>query len=123
MTLYAPVALFVYARPDHTRRVMHALRANSLAGQTELFIFSDAPKRAELSERVRLVREVIKEESHGFLKVSVVTRDENFGLARSIITGVSELIKQHRRLIVLEDDLVTSPHFLRYMNDLSLIHI
>jgi hypothetical protein len=117
MNALAPVALFVYARPEHTRRVLQALRANSLAQQTELFIFSDAPKKPELSERVRLVREVISHEAHGFRKVSVVSREKNFGLARSIITGASDLLRQHGRLIVLEDDLVTSPHFLRFMND------
>jgi hypothetical protein len=33
------------------------------------------------------------------------------------MAGVAEVLEEHGRAIVLEDDLVLSPHFLQYMND------
>lgn len=113
----APVALFVYGRPDHTRRALQALRANELAHETDLFIYSDAAKRPEAEAQVNAVRAVIRAEATGFRTVCITERVENWGLARSIISGVSELVALHGKVIVLEDDLITSKHFLRYMND------
>ena len=83
---------------------------------SELFIFSDGPRSAAASEKVDEVREYLKTIS-GFKKVTVIERNENFGLARSIITGVTEIVERLDRVIVLEDDMVTSPWFLRYMNE------
>lgn len=115
MTL-APIALFVYNRPSHTRRTVEALKQNDLAGDSDLFVFSDAPKSAAQADAVREVRDHIRKIS-GFKSVTVVERDTNLGLARSIIEGVTELCEKFGRVVVLEDDLVTSPHFLRFMND------
>jgi GT2 family glycosyltransferase len=111
----APIALFVYNRPDHARLTVEALKKNALAQASDLFIFSDAPKKPEAAETVREVREYIKTIS-GFGAVSIVERDKNWGLADSIIDGVSRLCKEYGRVIVLEDDLITSPRFLEYMN-------
>ena len=116
MSTLAPVALFVYNRPDHTRRTIDALRANHLAETTQLYVFSDASGDEEAIDAVRQVRELISNIA-GFASVTVVYRDFNLGLANSIIDGVGMLCEQHERVIVLEDDLVTSPHFLQYMND------
>jgi hypothetical protein len=112
----APIVLFVYNRPAHTRRTVEALQKNELAGESDLFIFSDAPKKQEAAAAVSKVREYIKSIS-GFKSVSIVERDRNFGLANSIIDGVTRVCNEYGRVIVLEDDLVTSPYFLRYMND------
>lgn len=112
----APVALFVYNRPWHTRKTVEALQANSGSAETDLVIFSDAPARPEAQESVRKVREYL-ETIQGFRSVRVVERGENYGLARSIVDGVSQLCREYGRVIVLEDDLVTSPSFLNYMND------
>ena len=114
--MLAPVALFVYNRPDHTRQTVEALEANTLAGETPLHVFSDAPKNAAASQAVGEVRGYIRTIS-GFKSVTIVERETNFGLARSIIDGVTSLCAEHGRVIVVEDDLVTSPHFLTYMND------
>lgn len=111
-----PIALFVYNRPLHTRRTVGALQKNELAGKSDLVIFSDAPKTPKAAEAVREVREYIKTIS-GFRTVSIVERSENFGLARSIIDGVTTLVNEHGRIIVLEDDLITSQYFLTFMND------
>lgn len=112
----APVALFVYNRPDHTRRTVEALAANTLAGETPLHVFSDAPKSETARQSVEAVRSYIRTIS-GFQSVTIVERETNLGLARSIIGGVTSLCETYGRVIVLEDDLVTSPHFLTFMND------
>lgn len=112
----APVALFVYNRSSHTRQTLEALAANTLAGETPLYVFSDAPKNEGVRESVEEVRSYIRTIT-GFQSLSIVERESNFGLARSIIDGVTSLCAEHGRVIVVEDDLVTSPHFLSYMND------
>lgn len=112
---YAPIALFVYNRPVHTRRTVKALLKNKLAGESDLFIFSDAPKTPEAAEAVREVREYIRTIT-GFRSVSIIERDKNFGLANSIIDGVTSVVNERGRIIVLEDDLVVTPHFLDFMN-------
>lgn len=113
---YAPLALFVYNRPEHTRRTVEALKANYLASDTHLFVFCDAHRDEADSEAVRQVREYVGH-IDGFASVNVVSRERNLGLADSIIDGVGYLCERFGRVIVLEDDLVSSPHFLSYMND------
>jgi len=112
----APIALFVYARMDHTKRTIEALRGNSLAGASDLVIFSDAPRRPEMAPAVEDVRNYIRT-LDGFKSVTIIERASNLGLAASIIAGVSSLCETHGRVIVVEDDLVTSKYFLSYMND------
>lgn len=112
----APIALFVYNRPEHTRKTVEALRKNDLFKDSDLIVFSDAPKSEMQIEAVNEVRQYIRQ-IDGFKSVTIVERDTNFGLARSIIEGVTRLCEEYERVIVLEDDLITSPHFLRFMND------
>lgn len=112
----APIALFVYNRPAHTRETIEALRKCELAEQSDLFIFSDAPKTNKDADAVSEVREYIRS-IDGFKSVSIGERNANFGLANSIINGVTSVINVHDRIIVLEDDLIVSPNFLRFMND------
>lgn len=116
MSTLAPVALFVYNRPEHTRRTIDALRANHLAETTSLYVFSDASRDENSIDAVRQVRDLILD-IPGFASVTVVSREHNFGLADSIIDGVGMLCERFGRVIVLEDDLQTSPHFLTFMND------
>lgn len=111
----APIALFVYNRPAHTRRTVESLQANLLASDSELFVYSDAPKRPEAAAAVQEVRDYIRTIS-GFKAVHIVEQPANRGLAKSIIAGVGALCREFGRVIVLEDDLVTAPHFLQYMN-------
>lgn len=112
----APIALFVYNRPDHTRRTIDALKQNKLAQESDLIIFSDAPKAEADADKVREVRQYIRQIGE-FRSVTVVERTSNFGLAKSIIDGVTSIVSQYGRIIVLEDDMVTSPYFLTYMNE------
>jgi glycosyltransferase involved in cell wall biosynthesis len=111
----APIALFTYKRPEHTKATLEKLARNTLASQTELHIFSDGPKTEVDCVAVEAVRGLIKDIS-GFASVRVVRRDKNLGLANSIISGVTELLDSYDTVIVLEDDLLISRHFLTYMN-------
>jgi hypothetical protein len=111
----APIALFVYNRPLHTSQTLDALKRNVLAGSSDLIVFSDGPKRAEDRDKVFEVRKQFAK-LNGFRSVRVIERAENYGLARSIIEGVTAVINEYGKIIVLEDDLVTSPYFLTFMN-------
>ena len=111
----APVALFVYNRPLHLQRVVESLQKNFGAEQTDLYIFSDGPKDDAARDRVVAVRKYVRTIS-GFRSVNITEHEENRGLANSIISGVSALCEVVGRVIVLEDDLVTSPYFLSFMN-------
>lgn len=113
---YAPILLFVYNRPEHVRRNIQALLKNELAAESELFIYSDAAKDETSQAAVKEVRAFIRS-IQGFKKITIIERAENWGLARSIIDGVTTLINRYGRVIVLEDDLVVAPHFLQFMND------
>lgn len=112
----APILLFVYNRPLHTRRCIESLLGNDLAAQSHLFIYSDGAKNVEQSEAVEEVRQLVKKVV-GFASVTLIEREENWGLARNIIDGVSTQIARFGRVIVLEDDLVVSPYFLKFMNE------
>jgi len=116
MSGFSSIVLFVYNRPSHTKQTVDALKANDGATDSDLFIYSDGPGTHEHAEAVREVRTYIRNIS-GFKSVSVYEREQNWGLSRSIISGVSEMLNRFERIIVLEDDLVTSPYFLRFMND------
>ena len=112
----APIALFVYSRPDHTYQTIEALKRNSESILTDLIIFSDAAKTIKQKIAVNQVRDYASK-INGFRSLTIHHRPHNFGLAKSIIEGVTEVLKIHERVIVMEDDLVTSPYFLKYMNE------
>src|ERR1700761_3616711 len=116
MQKLAPIALFVYNRPEHTRRTISHLQKNVLADESRLYIFSDAPKTDADKTKVEEVREVIKEVS-GFKAVKVIARKHNLGLAESIISGVTQLVAEYGKIIVFEDDLLSSPFTLQYFNE------
>jgi putative methyltransferase (TIGR04325 family) len=111
----APIVLFTYSRPTHTKRTVESLLRNPLAVVSDLIVYSDTaptPEKQAAVDDVRLYLATIT----GFRSVTINCRPTNFGLARSIIEGVTEILQQSDRVIVLEDDMVTSPHFLTYMN-------
>lgn len=116
MNNLAPILLFAYNRPQHLKRAVASLLQNEEAKASDLYVFSDAAKSSRDKEAVELVRETIQD-IEGFRQITVVERKENWGLARSIIDGVTSIVNQCGRVIVLEDDLVVSPYFLRFMND------
>lgn len=114
--ILSPILLFVYNRPAHTRRCIESLSRNSLAVESELFIYADGAKDRTVADEVEEVRQYIRSVK-GFKKVTFIERNENWGLAKNIIDGVSTQVKKYGKVIVLEDDLVVAPHFLRFMND------
>lgn len=112
----APIALFVYNRIWHTKQTIESLQRNEMAEANELFVFSDGPKFGNDREKVSDVREYCKTIT-GFKRVTLIERQQNLGLAQSIITGVAEIVNCYGRIIVLEDDMISSPYFLRFMNE------
>lgn len=115
MQNFAPIALFVYNRPQHTERTLKFLKQNELAAESRLFVFSDGAKTAADEDKVQEVRELLQT-IDGFKSVEIIERKENLGLAASIISGVSRLTKDYGQVIVFEDDLISSPHTLSYFN-------
>ena len=118
----APIVLFAYKRADELRQTLTALQANYLAPQSELYVFVDGPRpdgpragRADEVTKVGAVRAVL-DQLMGFRSIHRVYSEHNIGCANSIIAGVSAVLQNHSSVIVLEDDIVTSPNFLDYMN-------
>lgn len=111
----APIALFVYNREDHTRQTLDALEQNEGANESELIIFSDGPKTDQDKHKVKQIRELCQRYK-GFKAIHLIESEQNKGLARSIVEGVSSLFEEYERLIVLEDDMLSSRQFLNYMN-------
>lgn len=117
--LLAPIVLFVYNRPRHTQQTVEALRKNDLATESDLFIFADGPKvnaTEEQKEKIRQVREYIHK-INGFKSVTIFEKETNCGLANSVVYGVTKVIDQKGKVIVLEDDIITHRFFLRFMNE------
>lgn len=112
----APISLFVYNRPKHLKQTVNALKKNRLAKESELFIFSDGPKNIEDQKKVDEVRQYLNIIT-GFKKITIFKSKNNLGLANSIISGVTKVVNKYGKIIVLEDDLLTSPYFLQFMNE------
>ncbi len=120
----SPIILFVYNRPAHTRRTLEALSANNLAAKSLLYIFSDGPKEnASSSELINIeaTRNVIKSKKWCG-EVVINEKRKNRGLVDSIIAGISDVTEAHGRAIVLEDDIITQPGFLQFMNDALVLY-
>ena len=115
----APIVLFVYNRPEHTLKTLEALMQNELAEKSELFIYCDGPKpnatKADL-DKIDAVHTIILKKQW-CKKVSIKKAEVNKGLADSIVQGVTEIVNKYGKIIVLEDDIVTTKGFLKYMND------
>lgn len=123
--MLAPIVLFVHNRLAHTQKVIQSLAQNALSPRSDLIIYSDAPKNAESTPQVLAVRAYIASLKESlniqgggqFKSITIIERPHNFGLADSIIDGVSATMRQYGKAIVLEDDILVSPVFLDYMND------
>jgi hypothetical protein len=111
----SPIVLFVYNRPEHTKKTLNALKQNKLTEESELFIFSDGEKNQEDKRKIKEVRGIINN-INGFKNIEVFESEINKGLANSVIDGVTKIISGYGKVIVLEDDLITSENFLSYMN-------
>lgn len=114
--MLAPIVLFAYKRLSHLQRTISSLANNELAAESELFVFSDGPKTTADEKAVEAVREYLKSVI-GFKMVRISESPINKGLANSIIDGVTTIVNQYGKIIVLEDNMESSPFFLRYMNE------
>ena len=126
--MQSPVAMFVYNRADNTRKTLEALMQNKHAADTDVYVFSDGGKDERSWEKVNEVRAWLHElegqiaETHSLKSLTIVERPENIYLARNIIEGIGFVLDRHQTVIVLEDDIVTSPYFLDYMNQAFYIY-
>ena len=124
MVAKAPIILFAFNRPEHTRRTLSALKQNHLADSSLLFIYIDGPK-ADFTEdqiqKINAVKEVAREEQW-CAEVKIIESTTNKGLAGSVIEGVREVVNKFGTVIVLEDDLVSDQWFLKFMNDALTIY-
>lgn len=113
--IYAPIVLFAYNRPRHLRKVLDSLKENKESSFSDLIVYSDAPRSSKDEEGVSQVRTLL-DALDGFASIKIRKREANYGLAKSVITGVSEAFEITDKIIVVEDDLLLSPYFLSYMN-------
>lgn len=114
--MVAPLVIFAFNRPDLLRRMLTALAENSLAADSPLTVFCDGPRHEKDEPGTRAVRQLARA-AKGFLSVEVVERPTNMGCAASVIDGLTRMFSLHERLIVMEDDILTSPHTLRFLNE------
>lgn len=113
-TAAAPIALFLYRRPQHTRHCLQSLASNPEFLESPLYLFCDGPQGTSDAAAVEQVRQI----AHSLLhpRKVVIESAVNRGLADSVIAGVTQVTKAHGRVIVVEDDLVLAPTFLAFMN-------
>jgi hypothetical protein len=111
----APIVLFAYRRADHTSRTLAALAANPEARGSDLYVFADGAKGERDREAVEATRALFSRD-WGFKSLRVVSRERNWGLARNVVDGVSSVLAERGRVIILEDDIEVSPAFLEYLN-------
>jgi hypothetical protein len=116
MSSLAPIAVFAFNRPQHLERTLEALAACPEASRSALTIYCDGPRHDADEVPVQGVRAVARRAS-GFLSLDVVASEVNRGLAASIVSGIGEQLSVSDRVVVVEDDLVVSPYFLRFMNE------
>lgn len=115
--MQAPVILFAYNRADHLHKTLSALGYNTLAKETEVFVFIDGPKTEEGRSATQQVIECVKKFSTGFFsQVHMIVAEKNKGLAPSVIDGVTKILNEYGKVIVLEDDSVSSRYYLSFMN-------
>lgn len=119
--MYAPVIVFTYNRADKAELVLKALDQNTLAKDSDLYIFNDAsnPEKENDDHKVEAVRALLKtyQLSSSFKNVHLILADCHKGLASSVISGVSSIMDQYGKVIVTEDDLISHVNYLQYMND------
>jgi GR25 family glycosyltransferase involved in LPS biosynthesis len=119
MAELAPIVLFVYNRPWHTKQTLEALSKNFLSDKSQLYIYADGPKENATEPQLKKIEEtrLVLKEKKWCSEVKIIERDKNIGLSNSIIIGVTEIVSKYGKIIVLEDDIVCSPFFLKFMNE------
>lgn len=111
--MLAPIGISTYSRLDHLKKTIRALQKNTLALNSELYIFSDAPKKHD-EMKVDAVRKYIRT-IDGFKNVHIINREQNCRVTNNR-DGMKQLLDQYGQMIFLEEDIVTAPGFLCFMN-------
>ena len=114
MTSIAPIIIFTYKRPEHMLQTLMSLSKNKDFLNSPLFIYCDGARHPDELAKIEEVRQLVNDWPHP--NKTVIKRDRNWGLANSVIDGVTTQCATFGKVIVIEDDLVVSPHFLKYMN-------
>lgn len=119
MRTLAPIVFFAYNRPEHTRLVLESLYNNRLANESSLWIFIDGPKAGATTDTLAAIAEVKKtvREKKWCKEVTIIESEENKGLIKSNVAGVTKMVNEFGKVIVMEDDNLVSPGFLTFMND------
>ncbi len=115
MNNLAPIIIFCYSRKDSLELTINYLNKNFFAKNSNIFIFSDYARKEKDIESIKDIRKYLNT-IDGFKSITIIERNENYGLAKNIIEGVSDIINKYGKAKVLEDDLITSDNFLSYMN-------
>lgn len=110
------IVIFAFNRPRLLQKTLSALSDSELAKSASVTFFCDGPRYEKDEPDTRAVRELAKN-AQGFASVDVVERPKNMGCAASVIDGLTEMFRLHERLIVIEDDIVTSPYTLRFLSE------
>jgi len=120
----APIVLFVYNRPAHSLKTLEALSLNDYAADSKLYIYADGPKAQSSPEVIKAIEETRKviRQKQWCKEVIIIEAEANKGLANSIVEGVSRVVNEHGKVIVLEDDIVTTKGFLKYMNEALTVY-
>lgn len=116
MNINTAICIFAYKRPAHLKRVLDALAANPPAAGLSLVVYVDGP-RGEADQAAVAEVVAVSQQATGFLSAEVRPRSENLGLYHSLTSGISEVLSVYESIIVLEDDILTSPYFLQFMLD------
>ena len=112
----SPIILFTHIRLNKLKKCIASLKKNKLSKYSKIYIFSDGPKNNYEINKIKLVRGYLKK-IQGFKKKKIFYRKSNYGLAKNIISGVTEILKKEKKAIILEDDLIFSKNFLLFMNN------
>lgn len=118
----APIVIFVYIRLNHTKLTIDSLLQCEESKYTTVYIYSDAPRSTQDLNAVIEVRDYLKTIS-GFKQVIIFQRETNYGLAKNIISGLNEIFEKNEKAIILEDDIIVSKHFLKFMNDSLSVYL
>lgn len=114
--ILAPIVFFTYNRANHAQQAINSLLTNQEANESDLIIYSDGPRGISDMDAVEKNRAYIHS-IRGFKSITIIEREKNWGLANSLIDGITTVVNKYGRVIVVEDDLIVSPFFLKYMND------
>lgn len=124
MNIEVPIVIFAFNRPVILKETLSALKANVGIKEHTLIFFCDGPKENSSPEQLDKIMQVkqLAESIDWCKQVVINTKDKNVGLANSLVGGITEVLKKYEAIIVLEDDIKTSPFFVKYMIDALTIY-